>query len=223
MNPYYQETENYWNQVFDQAPTYDATKPLPYDALEDALAWLSEGKPSVLDFGCGHGKMALRCLAHGAGLVCGMDLSASAIDVASKVAENHGYEDRSCFLCKGVNALDATKSQSYDAAILFNIVDNLLPLDALCTLRQIARILKEDGRLLLKLNPYLDKEEITKQGIEQVGEHIYREASGLYLWNLTDEQWEAVLETHFHIQRYEVVSLSPHPVTQRLYYLTKKD
>lgn len=222
MKAYYHQTKDYWNQVFDQAPAYDPTQPLPFEALEEALSWLCEGSESVIDFGCGYGKSTLRCLSHGAHKVCGMDIAASAIDMAQHVAESYQLGDQSEFICAGVQALRDIPDDTYDAVLLFNIVDNLLPLDALSTLRQMRRILKPEGKLLIKLNPKLSKEELDENDIKQVGEHIYQESSGLYIWNLSDKQWRAVLETHFHIERYEPITLAPHPVTQRLFYLKNK-
>ncbi|MFL0253320.1 hypothetical protein ACJDT4_23210 [Clostridium neuense] len=44
--------------------------------------------------------------------------------------------------------------------VLSNIIDNLYPYDAEILMNEVERILKAKGKALVKLNPYITKEQI---------------------------------------------------------------
>jgi hypothetical protein len=62
-------------------------------------------------------------------------------------------------------SLEKLGEKTTDAAILFNIADNLTPEDSSKFLAQVHRILKPEGRLLMKLNPYITEEKIKEWNI----------------------------------------------------------
>jgi SAM-dependent methyltransferase len=59
---------------------------------------------------------------------------------------------RAEFRCGGTRLLFHLASASFDSGILFNIMDNLLPEDALRAVGEFHRLVEHHGRILLKLN-----------------------------------------------------------------------
>ena len=80
-----------------------------------------------------------------------------------------------------------------DSAILSNIIDNLYPDDAISVLEEIKRILKKNGKLLVKLNPFISDEQIEEYGIKKISGNLLDD--GMILWNNTNEEWEDIRQT----------------------------
>jgi len=57
-----------------------------------------------------------------------------------------------------VKSLETIPNSSYSAIVLSNIIDNLIPSDAIKVLVEIKRILKGESKILIKLNHFLTEE-----------------------------------------------------------------
>ena len=215
----YQRCTAFWNQVFssenDALPKEATTG---NDALDQALFRLCEGSQRVLDFGCGNGSMVFFCAQNGTSEHIGIDLSGEAILCAKRKAE-HMQRGTFSFLQGGVELLSSISDASIDAVILSNIIDNLYPEDAAILIDECARILKSAGRMLVKLNPYLTKEQIAEWSIKEISGNLLDD--GLLLWNNTTEEWRAFFSSRFTILRECEVYFPEHEQTNRLFCLTK--
>jgi len=116
--------------------------------------------------------------------------------------------------------LEKINENEYGGAVLFNIVDNIKPEDVSFLLNKIHRIVKPGGRILLKLNPYITREEIEEYKLEKVSDGFYKESSGLYLYNLTKEKAEEILSPYFNIEKYQEIEFKGN--INRMYYLVNK-
>jgi magnesium-protoporphyrin O-methyltransferase len=85
----------------------------------DALADVGLEGRSVLDVGCGQGPFSLAVLQRGATRVTGVDLSASAVDVARRRLEAHGFADRSAFVVGDAAAVELAR---HDIVVLNRVV-----------------------------------------------------------------------------------------------------
>lgn len=216
----YDSTISYWNTVFAQTSGFDPLLPLAQAEIEDGLAWLVKEKPTLLDFGCGRGRLLLRAAALGAAGGLGIDLSEKAVEQASKAAAEGGLASRVRFSTGGLDLLDSLPAQGFGGGILFNLLDNLLPSDASTVLGHFRRLLAPGSRLLVKLNPYFDPAELVGQaGMKIIADEVFLEPSGLYFWNLSDAQAESLLSGSFQLLRKETVHYSEVNQTNRLYYL----
>ncbi len=186
--------------------------------LEDALSWLCERAVSVLDFGCGNGTLLLQCRLHGTQAHLGVDLSEAGIRNA-KAACAACPEGEFRFVCGGVETLRDVPSDSFDAAVLSNILDNLYPQDARAVLRETRRVLRPGGRLLVKLNPYLTEEQIRAWKISVIEGNLLDD--GLLLWNNTTEEWDAILGALFDLHAYREIDYPEHDQTNRVYLLKR--
>ena len=149
----------------------------------------------------------------------GIDLSAQAIKNAADKAKmvKTGKFD---FLCGGVEKLKQIQSETIEAAILSNIMDNLYPDDAICVLEEIYRILKKDGKLLVKLNPFITAEQIEEYGLKRIAGNLFDD--GMLLWNNTKEEWDDILALKYSITSYEEIYYEGYEQSQRMYLLTKR-
>jgi len=106
---------------------------------------------TVLDYGCGRGESSLRYLTHGA-IVQGIDISPTYISEASRKAEEGGFSPkRFHFHVMDAHQLDFD-NETFDLVIGEGILHHL---DAEVALREIRRVLKPGGRVLM-LEPLAD-------------------------------------------------------------------
>lgn len=115
-----------------------------YDRL---TSHIREGQ-RVLDLGCGTGPLTLRAAQKGA-RVKGIDINPQMLDIARKrVAEANLVPNIE--LCEmGVAELGSEKSESYDAVMAGLCFSELTEDELAYTLREIKRILKPEGLLLI--------------------------------------------------------------------------
>ena len=215
----YQRCITFWDQVFseesDELPK-EAT--IGNDTLDQALIWLCEGANRVLDFGCGNGGLLFLCALRGTSDHFGIDLSQEAICCAKRKAERMRCGTFS-FQQGGVEQLSMIANASFDAIILSNIIDNLYPEDANLLVDECARILKVSGKVIVKLNPYLSKEQIAEWNIKEISGNLLDD--GLLLWNNTTEEWRDFFSSRFTIFREGEVYYPEHEQTNRLFFLIK--
>ncbi len=218
----YESTRAYWEQVFEQPRAYDPYQPLPYPAIEVGLSWLSQNRARLLDFASGSGRVPLRCLALGAGSVIGIDLAQSGIELSRAAAERSRLTQRAVFYQGGVERLAGLESAGFDGAILFNILDNLLPLDSEAVVAEIHRLLVPHGRLLLKLNLYRPLDLLSQEeGCIALGEDVYQEPSGLFFWNLSETRLLELLRGRFTLEHQVEVPFPEYYTSNRMYYLVR--
>lgn len=102
----------------------------------------------VLDVGCGRGEVLLACARAGA-QVAGIDYSAAAIRISrDTLADVPGAE---------LESGDATRlpwpDAAFDAVVCGDVIEHVVPEDAGAMLREIHRVLRPGGRLVLHTAP----------------------------------------------------------------------
>ena len=208
-----------WDDIFSkQESVLPKKKESGNVEFDKGLAWLTDNTLSVLDFGCGNGTVLFLCNNYGTHTHIGIDLSSQAIKSAiekSKMVENGDFQ----FLCGGIEALKRIQDESMDSAILSNIIDNLYPDDAISVLEEIKRILKKNGKLLVKLNPFISDEQIEEYGIKTISGNLLDD--GMILWNNTNEEWEDILGARYSISKYVEIYYEEYEQINRMYLLTK--
>lgn len=208
-----------WNDIFSKKevplPSKKETGNVEFDK---GLKWLTTDVSSVLDFGCGNGTALFLCNKYGTSTHIGIDLSSQAIKRAverSKMVEKGDFR----FICGGIEELKEIEDQSMDSAILSNIIDNLYPDDAICVLEEVRRILKKDGKLLVKLNPLITDDQIVACGIKKISDNLFDD--GMLLWNNTNEEWDSILGSRYSIIDYKEIYYEEYDQINRMYLLTK--
>lgn len=114
------------------------------------------------------------------------------------------------------------KKESWDVEFdkgLAWLTDNLYPDDAISVLEEIKRILKKNGKLLVKLNPFISDEQIEEYGIKKISGNLLDD--GMILWNNTNEEWEDILGAGYSISDYVEIYYEEYGQINRMYLLTK--
>lgn len=219
MKTKYDSTKKFWDKIFSKSGTVNPTTPIGNIQLEESIEWVSQESMKLLDFGCGSGRVLLRSSCFGVEHMYGVDISEKAISCAYKNVNKYELEEKATFEIGGLEKLKAIETSSYDGAILFNIIDNLFPVDAMTVLDEIRRVVKENGKVLVKFNPYIEKKLREEYEFIEVEEEFYKETTGLYLWNLTDEKIRDILQQYFDIEKEIIVEYPEHNQINRMFYL----
>lgn len=188
------------------------------EELDKGLNWISDGVETLFDFGCGNGSMLFYCALRGVGSLYGMDLSTEAIKLSKERAKlmKSGCYD---FKVGSIRELKAIPDKVYDGIILSNILDNLKPKDVMELLGQAKRILKSNGKILIKLNPYITEEQIKEWDIKIIEDNLLDD--GLLLWNQTTEQWRELLQQYFTEEEFVDIYFPEHEQHNRMFFMRK--
>lgn len=133
-----------------------------------------------------NGTLLFKCALRGTENHRGIDISKEAILVAKEI-QIEGKTGNFDFTVGEVEALSTISDSSFDAIILSNVIDNLIPSDAIKVLSESKRILRKQGKILIKLNPYITEEQILEWDIKIIEDNFLDD--GLFLWNQTSEEW----------------------------------
>lgn len=176
-------------EVFVRTGGRDLTPRLAF-AFE--LASIKPGQ-RILDLGCGRGEVAGQCSKHGA-CAYGLDFSRAALEIASQV-RSATVEAGQCLNFERASALKLPfAGQAFDTVFMLDIVEHLYPDELLVVLREVRRVMRPNGRLIVHTMPNAD---------------YYRWGYPLYRWLMSlvgkhlpldpRERWYRG-ETHVNIQ-----------------------
>lgn len=219
MTTKYEKAIREWNKIFAAKSGDLPSKPKTgVEEFDAGLEWLSTGSDRILDFGCGDGTLLFMCALLGTQFHVGIDLSKKAIDKANLRKEkfNFGVFD---FINGGVEELMAIRDASMDGMILSNILDNLFPQDVQIVVRETHRLLKVNGKVLVKLNPYITEKQIEDWQIKIIQEDLLDD--GFILFNKNTSTWHDILTRHFSINTYKEIFYEEQQQTNRLFLLEK--
>lgn len=212
----YDKIERYFNKVFKTSNlNVPSTSINPIDELNMGMDWLINKGDLVLDFGCGNGTLLFYAALKGAKKCVGIDISSEGIQCAKIRASK--MKNTYQFIQGGINQLESLKSHTYDAVILSNIIDNLTEKDMSIVLFEVNRLLKDNGRLLVKLNDYIHKDDYESYGLKPIEGDLLD--SGLYLLNKTSEAWKIIFSQYFKLFKEETIILKEQNQKNRLFLL----
>lgn len=220
MDDKYEKCITQWDEVFSRKVSDVPSKATSgNEQLDKGIQWLCEGTKKILDFGCGNGTMLLLCALHGTEYNVGIDLSEKAVEAGEKRAE-HMNRGQFKFYKGGTGELKNIEGEAFDGAVLSNIIDNLYPEDAEIVIEETARVLRHGGKLLVKVNPYLNEKDIKENNIKVLKDNMLDD--GLLLLNNTKEQWEELFKDKFEVSHYEEIFYPEYQQYNRMFWLTKK-
>lgn len=219
MNGPYEHCQKVWNDIFAQE---EARAISSGDAgnsqLNESLDWLCEKSRTILDFGCGNGMMLFLCARRGTVKHTGIDLAENGIRLARNLAALMGGDFD--FQSGSLEKLKEVGTASQDAVLLSNILDNLYPQDGRLLMQETSRILKNGGKCLIKLNPYITQEQICEWKLRVIQEDVLDD--GLILWNQTSPQWQSFLGGYLQIVEQKEIYYSQYDQYNRIFHLFKK-
>ncbi|MBE0650311.1 MAG: class I SAM-dependent methyltransferase [Bacteroidales bacterium] len=115
-----------------------------YDRL---ISHIQKGQ-KVLDIGCGTGALTIKAARRDA-KVTGIDINPQMLDIAKKHAEAFHLSDRIRFIEAGVAEMESMEAKSFDVVMSGLCFSELSEDEQAYALKQIKRILKDGGMLLL--------------------------------------------------------------------------
>lgn len=208
-----------WNLIFKSEniiiPDKKESGNLTFD---EGLNWVTKDSMTLLDFGCGSGTVLFLCSLYGTTSHIGIDLSPQAIKNANSRCSKMNTGEYT-FICGGIEALETIKEGTIDSVILSNIVDNLYPEDANKLLAETKKMLKKEGKVLIKLNPYLTQEQIDEYKIRVIKDNLLDD--GLILWNNTTKEWINIISQYFFIEHFKDIFYEEHKQYNRMFLARK--
>lgn len=213
----YDQSISQWNQIFSKETSISSIpKTTGNEAFDKGIMWVCEGTERILDFGCGKGSLLFMCIQYGTKKHMGIDLSEEGIQNAKRRAEQNSLSDFE-FIHGSIEKLEALDENAFDAVILSNIVDNLYPEDAEKLMMLLEKIVRENGKIFVKLNPHLSQAQIEEWNITIIEDNLLDD--GFVLWNNTTEDWREFFEKRFRIEHYEDIYFPEHEQYNRMFFL----
>ncbi len=223
----YQGTIIFWDKRCEERLSgnkyYDPSKPFPLKEIEEGIKWLVKDAESIIDFGCGVGNLLFKSVFLGITNAVGIDISPVAIACADKASKHNNMDDRTNFRAGGIELLSAFDDNTFDVAASFNTLDNIFPEDSRLVLKELNRILKPKSRMLVKLNDVIPEHVFSQDDyFEKVSDNFYKEKSGLYLWNLSENAFRDLVSPSFNVVKYSDVPSPKSEHKNRLFFLENK-
>ncbi len=193
-----------WNEVYSECKLTDLSDAtLTVEPTFDAcLNVFAQSSRRVLDFGCGSGDILFQCadfgyLTYGMGI----DRSQTGINYARKMANLNHYRTLD-FVVGDISYFSQMEDESFDGIIVSNVLD-VVPQDVESQIMsELLRLLKADGLMFVKLNPYATESQLKEYGYNRFEENLYEENGVLRLRNIHTKFWKREFEKHFTVERY---------------------
>lgn len=215
MNNTYSDLVRFWDQAFEISdeekeqfiqeldPENGWKELAPSDKLRDTLTDYFSGCRKVLDYGCGEGWAGIALSKAGCSDVTCVDVSENAVKLTTFLGSVFETGEGFKAECVSPEWITEAKEASYDGVFCSNVIDVLPPEMAEDIVRNIARIVEKDARIIISLNYYQKLLSDPDRNLEvRNGNEIY--ISGiLRMVARTDEEWSEILGRYFEIERVE--------------------
>src|SRR5438477_5978385 len=129
---------------------------------------------SVLEIGCGSGRYALQIADSVGCRVCGLDINAPGIGIATQLAHARNMDSQVCFQQADVSQQLPFAEHSYDAVFANDVLCHVP--GRFAVLREILRVLKPGGRMLFS-------DALVLGGMVSHDEIAIRSSIGYYLFS----------------------------------------
>lgn len=216
----------FWDGVFKEAEGEKITaESLSFlDSLNPFLLEVNKAGKRIIDVGCGGGEMLMQMAfldKEKTHYYLGLDQSSQALRVASETAKLSGLDNLG-FVQGGLQTLEKLPSASFDGGMTSNFLDVIPEETAKDFIAQLARIIKSDGLLMVKLNFVVDEAHRKQvKGIVDQNGNIYINGI-LRTTNKPTDYWESLFSDSFLLvskSGYQRVSGQPE---DRVFLLKRK-
>ncbi len=214
------ESRVYWNDMAEKMYTtwqdYDISKKPVQPDFEAALMWLTSSSDTIVDFGCGLGIMALRSAILGAKRVVAVDVAEKLIEYGNVLSQKHDLGEKVLLQQGSIESLTQYASESFNGAILFNIIDNITSQETQTLLFEINRLLSVNSKLVIKFNPFTDYS-VYKEKYTKIEPNTFQAENGLVIRYLTDDMIRQEITQYFEVESF--IECEKHK--QRIYFCKK--
>ena len=177
----------------------------------------------VLDYGCGTGWASIIIAKNGCKDVLAVDIGEHIKDTVNFYASIFEVNDSLKVLSINPDWLKSVPSDTYDGIVCSNVLD-VLPLEtSIDIIKELARITKDNGKVIIGLNFYMSKEAASSRDMELVENKYLFVNDVLRLTSLSDEEWSNLFNLYFEIEKLDYFAWSNETKeTRRLFILRKK-
>jgi SAM-dependent methyltransferase len=187
-----EDSIQFWNQYFkDQKPLKINIDDIKVEnQFDEYLKKIGDLCHNVLDIGCGMGTslMGSMCLGSKIKKGIGFDSSKNAIDFANETVRISNIKGLTYYTADE-SFMAKLDNESFDGMICSNFLD-VIPKDlSEKIILEIKRILKKNGYLLLKLNFFLDEQQIERLKMVNIEENTYQMNGIIRAYNLSTNGW----------------------------------
>lgn len=114
------------------------------------------------------------------------------------------------------------KNRYFDGAILSNILDNVFEEEVEKIINQLSRITAVNGKIFVKLSPYLSGDMIEEYGLAKCDQNLYCDENGVYFLNLTSGEWIKLLDKYFEVEKFYLFPIQKGKMKERILLLRNK-
>ena len=180
----------FWDRIWGSTePSRLAEYASRFDMSEDPMIrYLKErGAVTVCDAGCGCGLYALKLARHGFA-VCGFDISEAAVWLAKQLLSENGFPVRE--FRRRIVLDSGCEDGQFDAVICRSVIDHLPLRDGAAAVRELLRIVRPGGSLLLTLDGRDAEYDSEPHTVDEDGDFLYKSGkwSGMVFHPYTPEE-----------------------------------
>lgn len=183
---------DFWNEQFSKlkAEKLNTEDFKVENSLDQALKEIGDECERVLDIASGSGYALFKAFILGSKMNygIGLDSSVNAINFCKDSAKFSNIKNLH-FIWGDESYLEQIESDSFDGIICSNFLDVVDESVSKKVISEIKRILKPQGKLLLKLNFHLTDEWIEKLKMTEVKEKTFEMNGVIRAYNLSSEEW----------------------------------
>ncbi len=157
----------------------------------------------VLDYGCGNGWAAVTAAKSGCPDVTAADTAEGAAEAARFTAALFGVKNQVHVMHITADWLKTVPAETFDGLICSNVLDVVPPDTAETILREAARVVTPDAKVVIGMNYYLSPEEAAVKGLTLTdGCRLYLDGV-LRLVSRTDAEWAEIFSPYFTVESLE--------------------
>ena len=211
-----EEKEEFKNSIKDD----DYLNLAPSKKLFDVLT-LFKDKKHVLDYGAGSGWASIIMAKSGVDKIDAVDVATNSQGMINIYASCFNVIDHIRALTIDDKWLKAQEANQYDGIFCSNVLD-VIPLDmAKDIIKEVHRIVKDDGLVVFSFNYYIDPQLMEQKGYKVSGSQVYID-NVLRLNSLSDEEWQKQFNKYFDLERLDYFAWpNEEKETRRLFVLRK--
>lgn len=219
-----QQSIKFWDDCFKEYPTYKIQKSdITIDtALDECLKFLGDHCEDIIDIGCGEGLclMEIALIGEKVKTCLGIDSSLNAINKGNEITNLSNIQNIK-FEQGDENYLKDIPSQSYDGIVCSNFLDVIPTIISDVVIKEMLRIIKPSGYILLKFNFVLTPELIEKLHMIEIEKNTYAMNGVIRAMNRTTDEWVSLFP-NFDVIRMDEFERAPNLPKDRVILLQKK-
>ena len=214
----------FWDDYFKQYPTFKIQKSdITIDtALDECLKFLGDHCENIIDVGCGEGicLMEVALIGEKVKSCLGVDASLSAIEKGNDIVKLSEIKNIK-FEQGDENYLKSIPSASYDGMVCSNFLDVIPASLSDVVIKEMPRIIKPKGYILLKFNFLLTPDLIKKLHMVEIEKNTYAMNGVIRAMNRTTDEWVSLFP-NFDVVRMDEFERAPNLPKDRVILLQKK-